>query len=384
MTDCLDKELCGKLRDVVNSTNIFYEDAFEKKNYNSLCAMMDRVDESMDYILAHTDVPKTNDELLLVLNHISILTGAIKQLFDRLKLGYKEIEKDLPRHLQCICTKEPFNFSADQIPRDDTVFEYIRSISFAHPLDTNQGYLVRQIHDDHCSPFLMIDRVLCYKDHVGVYVYSNRSYDTFSIQFPYNILLAYAYERFKLIAYIIDALKQKIENKEKIWKARKVNRTNSPLEILEDILSIQEERYERPYEVRSLISILTCPCTLPENQESLDKVRQAVIDIIPPLCDATDDMDGELFYNVADTVIGVRPKQTYEIFFYHMEKIFSYLTDRANYMDKIWGLRQADEFSKEFAKKWVKIDVNTMEFEEIKVLVMVACYLETQEQNQGA
>lgn len=382
MLDMLDKDLCGKLRDVVNSTNLFYEDAVERKIYSPICAMMDRVDESMGYILAHTDVPKTNDELLLVLNHISILTNAIKRLFERLKLGYEEIEKDLPKHLQCICTKEPFNFEPEQIPRDDTVFEYIRSISFAHPLDTNRGWLIKQIHDEHCSPFLMIDRALCYKDHVGVYVYSTKSPHIFSIHFPYDALLAYACERFKLIAYIIDALKQKIENKEKIWKERKVKRGGTPIEILEDILSIQEERYEQTYEVRSLISVLTSPCTLRENQKSLDKVRQAIVDIIPALCDATDNMDGELLYKLADTIIGVRPKRTYDMFVYHMEKIFSYLNTDANLSDKVWGLRQADEFSNEFAKKWVKIDINTMSFEEIKVFVMVACYLEAKEQER--
>lgn len=382
MVDMLDKDLCGKLRDVVNSTNLFYEDVVERKIYSPICAMMDRVDESMAYILAHTDVPKTNDELLLVLNHISILTDAIKRLFERLKLGYEEIEKDLPKHLQCICTTEPFNFEPDQIPRDDTVFEYIRSISFAHPLDTNRGWLIKQIHDDHCSPFLMMDRALCYKDHVGVYVYSTKSPDIFSIQFPYSILLSYAFERFKLIAYIIDALKQKIENKEKLWKERKVKRGGTPIEVLEDILSIQEERYEQTYEVRSLISVLTSPCTLRENQKSLDKVRQAIVDIIPALCDATDNMDGELLYKLADTIIGVRPKRTYDMFVYHMEKIFSYLNTDANLSDKVWGLRQADEFSNEFAKKWVKIDINTMSFEEIKVFVMVACYLEAKEQER--
>lgn len=384
MVDILDKDLCGKLRDVVNSTNLFYEDAVERKIYSPICAMMDRVDESMDYILAHTDVPKTNDELLLVLNHISILTDAIKRLFERLKLGYEEIEKDLPKHLQCICTTEPFNFEPDQIPRDDTVFEYIRSISFAHPLDTNRGWLIKQIHDDHCSPFLMMDRALCYKDHVGVYVYSTKSPDIFSIQFPYSILLSYAFERFKLIAYIIDALKQKIENKEKLWKERKVKRDGTPTEVLQDILSIQEERYERTYEVRSLISIFTSPCTLQENQESLNKLRKAIVDIIPALCDATDNMDSEQFYSLSDKIIDVYPKKTYGMFFYHMEKIFSYLDTGVHPSDKIWGLRQADEFSKEFAKKWVKIDVNTMDDEEIKVLVMAACYLEAQEQNQGA
>jgi len=45
-----------------------------------------------------------------------------------------------------------------------------------------------------------------------------------------------------------------------------------------------------------------------------------------------------------------------------------------------WGLTQADLFSKEFAKKWVIIDVNNMKFDEIKMLAVIACYFEYQEQ----
>lgn len=384
MTELVDGCLCEKLRDIVNSSNIFYEDPVEKKNYSAICAMMDRIDDSMGYIFSHQDIiPKTNNELLLVLNHISIVTDVIKQLFEKLGLEYDIIERDLPRYLQCICLSAPFNFCLDQIPRDDTVFEYIRSISFAHPLSTNRCYLVRQIHDDHCSPFLMLDRAVCSKGQVGIYVYSNKSDEVFPIQFPYADIISYAIERFKLIAHIIIELEARIEHKENLWKARKVNRALAPIEILKDILSIQEQRYNRTYETRELISISTCACSIASNQDSLNKVRQAINDLIPELCDAVDNMDDERFYVLVDQVVDARPKRTYELFGYHMEKIFSYLNDTASLSDRVWGLRQADEFSKEFANKWVKIDVNNMNFEEIKVLVACACYLEAQEQ-EGA
>ena len=45
---------------------------------------------------------------------------------------------------------------------------------------------------------------------------------------------------------------------------------------------------------------------------------------------------------------------------------------------------QADEFAKEFAKNWVEIDVRTMECEEIKLLTIVACFLEAQKQEQNS
>lgn len=384
MVDILDKDLCGKLRDVVNSTNLFYEDADERKIYSPICAMMDRVDESMEYIFSHSDIPANKNELILVLHHISIVVGAVKELFIKLGLDYNFIERGLPRYLQDICKQEPFYLALEQIPSDDTVFEYVRSISFAHPLNTSRAHLAKQIKADHCSPFLLLDEVACGKNCFGICVYSTLSNDVFHIKIPYDALIAYVYERFNLISYIINALKKKIENKEKLWKERKVKRDGTPTEVLQDILSIQEERYERTYEVRSLISIFTSPCTLQENQESLNKLRKAIVDIIPALCDATDNMDSEQFYSLSDKIIDVYPKKTYGMFFYHMEKIFAYLDTDVHLSDKSWGLQQAEEFSKEFAKKWVKIDINTMDDEEIKVLVMAACYLEAQEQEREA
>ena len=60
----LEVNLCAKLRDLVNSTDMFWKDDIEKRYYNHLCAMMDRIDESMGHIVAHNNIPKTNDELM--------------------------------------------------------------------------------------------------------------------------------------------------------------------------------------------------------------------------------------------------------------------------------------------------------------------------------
>ncbi len=377
--------LCGRLRNFVTSKKFFYEDPIEKQNYNHICAMMDRVDDGMRYINAHTEVPRTDNELLLFLTHVYIVVDSIKIIFRKLRIdGYNQIERDLPRHLACVCKQEPFNLPDEQITTDDTTFEYIRSIAFAHPLDTNKTYLVKQMREDHCSPFVVTQKGFLPNGYVGIHVYSDKSEHSLTIKIPYSDLNAYVRERYNLIEYIIRELERRVSERNREWAQRKVRRDRSPIEILEDILSIQEERYIHTYEVRSLISILTCHCTLSENQESLNKVRQDIISIIPALCDAVDNMDNEEFFTLVDRIIDVRPKQTYESFGYHMEKIFAYLNSDAYPSDKNWGLQQADDFSKRFAQKWVKIDVHNMDFEEIKVLVMVACYLEAQEQERKA
>ena len=68
---------------------------------------------------------------------------------------------------------------------------------------------------------------------------------------------------------------------------------------------------------------------------------------------------------------------------YQLEKIFGYLNDYNHIESMEWGLKQAEAFSKEFAKKWVIIKPQEMDFDEIKMLTRVACYLEYMEQKEG-
>lgn len=70
---------------------------------------------------------------------------------------------------------------------------------------------------------------------------------------------------------------------------------------------------------------------------------------------------------------------------YELEKIHSYLNGKRTPFlspNQSWGLTQANDFAKQFAKKWVKFDVKNMMFDEIILLTDTACYLEAQEQKK--
>ena len=64
---------------------------------------------------------------------------------------------------------------------------------------------------------------------------------------------------------------------------------------------------------------------------------------------------------------------------YQLEKIYCYLNEEG-YGDIYWGLKQADLFSKEFAKDFVNINSGDMNFTEIKLLVTIACYYQAQKE----
>lgn len=184
-----------------------------------------------------------------------------------------------------------------------------------------------------------------------------------------------------MISDVTEGFKNIIKSKEEIWKKRKVNRSLDPIETLKDVKSIMEERYIETFEIEELITYLECKNTKSQNVKSVELFKNAIINIIPTICDAVDNYDHAEIYNIIGIIIRVRPN-AHAMMHYQLEKIYCYLNEYESSYNIEWGLRQAEAFSKEFAKKWVNIDPYNMEFDEIKMLTSVACYLEYQEQNK--
>lgn len=376
-----DRDLCCKLRDLVNSTNVFWKDKREKPYYNHLCAMMDRVDESMGYIIKHTDTPKTNDELVLFITHTCIIRDSIKKVMELLGIRYNLITKELPAYLSNFYNQAPFDSSVKLT--DDTIFNYLRSISCAHPLDTETNYITKEIlHAKHCSPFLLLDRGLCYKGNVGVYVYSDTSDNPVSIQVSYSDLLEYTCSRYSLLKYIIEELDKRLHTKEEQWKQRKVVVDPDPVVRLTDIKSILEERFEHAYDIDELISMLTCKYTRQENASIVTQVQQELISRIPAICDAIDNMDTEAAYQNYKDILYSRPSDMHDGADYELEKIFCCLNNDSRYGDQMFGKMMAKLFTKGFARKWVVMDIDNMSFEEIQMLTRFACFMEKQDQDR--
>ena len=177
---------------------------------------------------------------------------------------------------------------------------------------------------------------------------------------------------------IIISFNSIIDNMEKEWKKRKVNRNQNEIERLNDIVEILNERYLEPCAIDTLIDCLSCELTVKENEKNVEIFRSKIKEIIPTICDYVDEYRSDDLYEICYSILDMRPK-AHQMMHYQLEKIFCYLTDDG-YGDVDWGLIQANAFSKKFAKKWVLIKPYDMSFKEIKLLVYVACYLEYQEQ----
>ena len=70
--EMLDSNLCNKLREVVNKTDIFYKDKIQSQKFDFICAFMDRFDFAVNYLNEHTTKPKTEIEFMTNLSIVFI------------------------------------------------------------------------------------------------------------------------------------------------------------------------------------------------------------------------------------------------------------------------------------------------------------------------
>lgn len=373
--ELFDSNLCNELREVINRTDIFYKDSEQSKKFNFICAIMDRFDFAINYFNEHLTKPTTETDFMTYLTQASIIKDGINYCYKVLGIqpvtGNDIFKQYFERDLSCI------NLQSS----DDELFEYFRSLTFAHPFKTDKS-IPNSIKDEiQYSPYCLLGLYTFKgdKNSIGVYVYSNKR-EAFSITFPFETLQEYILFKFNLISNIIEAFNNIIIGMETEWKKRKVNRNLDEIETLKDIVNILNERYMEHYLIDELIEYLTCNLSELKNTDNVDVFRNAIIKLIPKLCDAVDEFRCDDIYSICYEVTNLRPK-AHSMMHYQLEKIFCYLND-GTYGDVEWGLVQAEEFAKEFAKKWVTIKPREMNFKEIRLLVQVACYLEYMEQTR--
>jgi len=199
------------------------------------------------------------------------------------------------------------------------------------------------------------------------------------IKVSFNVLKKYIKSRYENLKLITQWVESEILRNKGIWKAQGIVRGQTPIETLYNIKQALINQSQDIYEIDNYISYLTCNLTNKNNFDNVNKFRSALIDRIDTIYRYATELDYVGLYEEME-IIYSRPKNMHQHAHYQLEKIFCNLDDRCDYGNIIWGRKQAYEFSKGFAKKWVTIDAENMSFEEIKLLVSTACYLEYEEQ----
>ncbi|WP_418807329.1 hypothetical protein [Phascolarctobacterium faecium] len=377
----LNPDVYREFRNAFNETPLFMYNEEYKTCFNLFCAVTDRLESCIEYLNGHAETPKTEEDFLLFVMFSCMVLDAVKHVLKQL-----DIEKiDKIDYFQNICLSKPLNIEKHKCPTDDKFFEYLRSIMFAHPFETNRPKFFMK-HEIQYSPWVIANNPATkfrgIKDGVGVRIYSNKFDEIKDLIFSFDVLKKYIKSQYLLLNLATEKVKEIVSLKEIEWKKHKINRSLDYLDILKEIKDILKLRHEEYYDVETVIRYMGCKNTLKENLTSVERFKQGIIEIIPDLCDAIDSLNYEMATEKLDYILHQRPWEMHSMANYQLEKIYCDLNETQIVSKREWALEEVELFSKEFAKKWVTIIPQEMSFDEIKLLVTVSCYLEKIEQEK--
>ena len=437
----LNQAISSKFREIINSSPIFCEDEDIKQNWSLICAVMDRVDSCVKYInKREQDFINSEEDFMIFFMFAAMLKDAIRELFVQLKIEYpfdedvpdsykffyktfaayeclhkmflqkenNQVDEQACSRMDCLSPKCP-KYNEDKMsycPKDDQFFEFLRALVFAHPCKTNRPRFLN--NETQYSPWVIANKItsLFYSEDMGIRIYSNKFDEIFDFNFKSDVLKDYIKSRYSLLKVATNWAKNKIKEFESRWSERKVNRALTPIGILEDIKEILTIRHESDlnYELDDAISYLSCPLTEEKNQKAVAEYRKHLINTIPELCDSIDRVNREEYLTDAFmNAISPQLKWQHNHCSYQLEKIFSYLkrgdklqsicdllakenyynsTGKDVFNNEEWGLLQLAIFYDSLAKDYVTIRLD-MPFDEIRLLVTTACYLEQENQKLG-
>ena len=378
----LDETIYKEFEKTVNSSKIFANDITEKKNYSLICAILSRVKDSIHFLNNNYNNLNEDNDIYLFMIHSCIIVDAVRNIMAQLEMETEQNKCDgIIKHFKDTCLSETLGMTEDTCLSDVRFFEYFRSIVFAHPLETNRQPFLKINKETHYSPFLLSQHNKTQNNDIGVMIYSNKTDEIKLLHVPREAIYNYINYRYTLLNLVKLELEGRIKEKKKEWMKCKVNRQQQPEQILYDISNILKERCESTYDIDTCINILKYKSSNVKNMESVEKVKNAIISFIPQICDYIDSLNHDKIWEISRSILYDSPKKVYGNFIYDWGKIHTCLIPDTTHSNQRFGIDCAKRFSQQFANKWVDIDTNHMEYDEIKLLTRVASYLEKEEES---
>lgn len=389
----LDSSIIDSFRETINSSSIFTDHESYKHRFNLICVFMDRIDSAIRYLNKYADLSASEEDFINFLVYAAILRDGVIKLYENVFHTKPPFVDEKKYFSNAMHYNKPY-FSANTCPTDDDFFEYLRAMAFAHPYEVSGREKSRpymQKNEKHYCPWVIVGNSLRafggFEDAVGVRIYSSADEESITdVTVSFSALKEYVKSRYESISELTKWAESGIAAENGKWKQTKVNRNQEPVAILHEIVNILSDRFESSYSVETAVQYLECPLTDERNKESVAAYRKAIIQTIPTVCDCVDALDYEGMENALSPLY-MMPEHMHKMAHYQLEKIFSYLDCRSEHIDvtsnEYWGLWQANAFYQEFAKKWVIMDVDHMSYDEIKLLVRVACFMEAQDQQKN-
>lgn len=383
MEQFLDSSICEDFRSAINATPIFSHDERYRGNFSLYCAIMDRMDDSIKYLNAHSDLPKTETDFLVFIMYTCMVLDAIKELQRTLHFKNKYADKndtDAYLYFKNLC-KESLKIEDENCPTDEQFFQYFRSLAMAHPFETSRVKFLKKNKETQYSPWPIINDALTRDALVGIRIYSNKVDDIKDLRFPFSLLKDYINSRFQLMRLATLSVEEITSTQLKIWKSNKISNNMPPIEALKEISKALKSQYHTTFDIEDLITMLTTKSTNFRNNDLILKYKDNLVSKIPDIVDSVNVLDYNTMTNIISDNLDTRPPDMHEMFSYQIQKIFGSLSKYGT--GDLWGIDQLHAFINDFSHKWVVIDPVNMSNDEIILLVRTACYAEWKLQSES-
>lgn len=377
-----DEKVIRDFKKALNNSFIFTRKDEYKFLYNKAYVFINRIESAISYFNSHNEKPKSDEKLILYFVEAAILKDGVYQMHETLFKEKPPLTDSKKWFINAQANGRKL-FEKDGSPYDDTYFEYLRALIFAHPFETSKGRRVDRFFmsegEIHMSPWVIANYNDPKREVVGLRIFSNKTLDSLEDVFiGFSNLKKYLLERYNLIAKLTDKINDIISIEKKTWLEHKIAHSN---DFYLDLIEIGKVYKERFLDVETLsiykhIYSITYDSKL--NMESIGKVKlilnaKIMTAIVYLNNNENDNAEEELCF------IYKRPRNLHESAHYELEKISTYLPEERTTIEigsnEEWGLTQARNFYSKYAHKYVFIDFENYSYKEIKTLVIVACIL---------
>lgn len=382
MNHPIDEKIYQEFRKALNASNVFGCEKEYVELYNLGYALLDRMEKCVGYINAHMMIPNSEEEFLLLMMYGSMIVDAVKLVLHLLEVEhpYTRDSQTTYSYFADVCEEHNLILPDGKIPTDDKVWEYIRSLSFAHPFETSRAKFLKKGETQYSPAIIPYAESQLWQTNaeptVDVMIYSTAFPEIKHLNIPYDGVIGYIGSRYQLLSLGTEKIKQIIEEKKQEWAKQKVEIGANAIDTLKSAISIMENRHEET-ELGDLVLLLEVQSTFEENRLQIRAYQSKIESTIPQIVTFVESLDTDGLNNYLEQILQIT-KPKYGGADYQIQKIFSGLNQHADKREQKWGLKQADAFYKSCGYKWVKIDVSQMGNEEIKLLVRIACEQEAQ------
>lgn len=369
----LNVDLVDKMLRLVDGSDIIKNSYKHLSIYNLICASVDRIKTCAYYINDHMEYPKTEEDFICLFTFIGMLYDCILRLTKEFGV---EIKFDNSIFVELYGNQELNILEEDNI-KDNHIFEYLRSLIFAHPTDTNRVAFLKRRNEHHVSPWVIVHGKNSFvkdDDKVGIRIYTDQQKEIINIEFTYKAIFAFSFFIYSSLGEVIKNIEEIINKENDRSLTKKINRGKVLKNIFEEAKAILESRYQDTYIIDDLIDIANLNFKDNKNDMIIGKVQFEMLDKINIFCDAIDEGNDDKMDTYIDHFLFKNVDYGYETGHYHRSKIFEYLKEESSDSNLEFAKWCLKAFYDNYASKYVYIDFDNYSYKDIKTLLRIADY----------